>query len=488
MLNPYWQSEFHPFLAALAALARENSIGVWLCGGGARTLASGLLPAPIAPNANTDIDITVSRQSLALARDLGERCKLKCVILNDNILPTARLILPQGQMDITQWRGQNLEADLSGRDFTCNALALEMASLLRGPEISLRDIIDPLGGLAHIQARRLVLAGPHALRDDPVRIMRAFRFQAELNFTLAPGLLAAARTALPCLAAAAAERLAQEWRLTMRAAAAQSLADMDEIGLLALLLPGWDECRGFRQNPYHHLDVLGHSLACVSALEEITGQSRSEELVAQALAQADPALLKTAALLHDIGKPPTARPKSPDWNSFYNHDKVGAILARSACLNLGLGPREADAVSRLVSGHMEPQHLLKASLSHPDLRPRHIRRFLYRHEHEAYALMLLAQADNMAGKGPRRPDNLEEMFWDLWLDVKALADACPPPPPLLNGRQVMAACSLPPGPEVGRLLRLLRDYQLREDLNSPDLALSLIKKWACRPDQTQHSY
>jgi poly(A) polymerase len=477
MLNPYWQSEFHPFLAALDDLARAHDIGAWLCGGGARNLAFGLLSAPVTPKTNTDIDIMVSRQALALARELSGKLKFKCVILNDSILPTARLILPWGQADITQWRGESLEADLSGRDFTCNALALELSSLLRSPEIRPGDIIDPLGGMAHMQARRLFLAGPYALQDDPVRIMRAFRFQAELNFTPAPDLLAAAQAALPCLAAAAAERLAQEWRLTMRAAAAQSLEEMDKIGLLSLLLPGWEEGRGFRQNPYHHLDVLGHSLACAAALEEIANRSPREDAVAQALAQTDPALLKTAALLHDIGKPPTARPKSPGWNSFYNHDKVGAVLARSACLNLGLGPHEADTVSLLVSGHMEPQHLLKASLSYPGLRLRHIRRFLYRHEHQAHALMLLAQADNMAGKGPRRPENLEEMFWDLWRELSALAFASPLPPPLLNGRQIMAACSLEPGPEVGRLLRRLRDYQLREDLNSPDLALNLVKKW-----------
>jgi putative nucleotidyltransferase with HDIG domain len=248
--------------------------------------------------------------------------------------------------------------------------------------------------------------------------------------------------------------------------------------VLSFLLPGWEECRGVEQNPYHHLDVLEHSLACVAAMEALIINPDTRDMAGPALAQADLPLLKTAALLHDMGKPPTAQAKSPGWNTFYRHDKLGALLARNACLNLGLGPNQANTVARLVGGHMEPHHLLWNCSSHPRLRPRYLKRFLYRHEHDAQALMLMAQADNMAGQGPGRPEHLEENFMELWRELNAMAAAAPIPPPLLNGRQVMEACSLSPGPEVGRLLRRLRHCQLDEDLQSREQALSLVKSWA----------
>ena len=426
--------------------------------------------------ASPDADLLIPYDALETATALAGCLNIKCIIMNRDILPTARLMLAGGaQIDITQWRGLNLGQDLSLRDFTCNALALPLPALLQGSWIDSAQIIDPRHGLDDIKNKLIRLASASALKQDPLRIIRAYRLKAELGFSFEQALEPAIKEALPGLSKIAQERLGQEWlRLMGQKKAAGAITDMDP--LLSFLVPGWEACRGLKQNPYHHLPVLEHSLDSVRALEEILNQPHLRDLH-EDLADIDLPLLKTATLLHDLGKAPTARFKAPGWNSFYNHDKAGARLAEKACLNLGLGRRQAEFVSRLVARHMLPQHLLNAVMRYPFVRNRQIRRFILRNQNIPQ-LMLMALADIMAGKGPKRPPELEKHFIALWREMEQVRKTQPPPAPLLNGHQVMAACDLKESPLLGRILKRLRNCQLDGKVDNEAQALDLVRQWA----------
>lgn len=469
----------NPALAALQDLARRRHARVWLTGGTLRDLLLGLEPP--------DLDLSTDGDALALGRSLALALGRPFVPLKE-ALATCRVVLERGHLDLVGLRAPDLEADLRRRDFTINALAAPLGGVLAGRPA----IRDPTGGLADLQARRLRLAGPGVLGDDPLRVLRAYRFLASHSLSLAPGLAQDLGAAAPGLFRVARERVAQEWRKLMAsAAAAPAVLAMERDQVLTRLVPELAPGRGVQQNPFHHLDVLGHNLATLAHLEELAadggpyaGRRLLEEAQACLAGEGDRALLKTAALLHDLGKPATRRPKAPGWGTFHRHDLVGAGLAQQAGRRLGLSKAEASHIAALVAGHMRPFHLLGVA-ARAGLSRRAVRRLLVACGQHLPAVFLLGLADTMAGRGPARPADAEQRLLALYEQVADLRDRelaqALAAPPLLNGRQLMAGLGLEPGPEVGRLLGLVREAQLDGLVDNPRAALDLARRLARPP-------
>ncbi|MBI5524669.1 MAG: HD domain-containing protein [Desulfarculus sp.] len=463
-----------PALVALQGLARRQGARVWLTGGTLRDLLLGLAPP--------DLDLSTDGDALALGRALAQALGRPFVPLKE-ALATCRVVLEQGHLDLVGLRAPGLEADLRRRDFTVNALAAPLAGVLAGRAA----IKDPTGGLADLGARRLRLAGPGVLSDDPLRVLRAYRFLASHGLSLAPGLEQDLAAAAPGLFRVARERIAQEWRKLMAApAAAPAVWAMERGQVLTRLMPELAMGRGVLQNPFHHLDVLEHNLATLAHLEELAagggvyaGSLLLQEASAYLAGQNARAQLKTAALLHDLGKPATRRPKAPGWATFHRHDLVGAGLAGQAARRLGLSKAEAGHIASLVAGHMRPFHLLGAA-TRGGLSRRAVRRLLVACGQHLPGVFLLGLADTMAGRGPMRPAEAEERLLALYGQVAELRDRelaqALAAPPLLDGHQLMAGLSLEPGPEVGRLLGLLREAQLDGLVDTPQAALALARR------------
>jgi poly(A) polymerase len=303
---------------------------------------------------------------------------------------------------------------------------------------------------------------------------------------MAPGLPEALAAAAPGLFRVPRERVAQEWLKLMAApAAAPAVLAMERDQVLTRLLPQLAQGRGMEQNPFHHLDVLGHNLATLVHLEELSGPSAAfsgsvllEEAGGYLAQPRHRALLKTAALLHDLGKPLTRRPKSPGWATFHRHDLEGARLAMQATRRLGLSKADAGQVARLVAGHMRPFHLLGVE-SRGLLSTRAVRRLLQACGDDLAGLFLLGLADTMAGRGPERPADAEARLLALYARVAGLRDRqlaqALAAPPLLDGRQLMSGLGLEPGPQVGRLLRLLREAQLDGRVSTAAQALEMAR-------------
>jgi len=156
--------------------------------------------------ADADVDLAVPRGALALAARIAARLDATAVVL-DAERGAARVAAPGVRLDISDFRAPTLEADLAARDFTVNALGVDLGRLLTAGRA---PIADPTGGLADLRARRLRPAGPSVLSDDPLRVLRGVRLEATLGLRLTPAAVRALRAAAPGLARVAAERVRDE--------------------------------------------------------------------------------------------------------------------------------------------------------------------------------------------------------------------------------------------------------------------------------------
>src|SRR5438093_10222705 len=204
-----------------------------------------------------DLDVAVPAGALDLARRVAERLRGAFVPL-DPERGTGRVVLPGVRLDVTDFRGPSLAADLAARDFTVNALAVPLRELLvRGGA----PIVDPTGGLADLRARRLRAPDLRVFTDDPLRALRGVRLEAALGFRLTRGTVAAIRAVAPALAAVAAERVRDELLLVLALPdTARAFRRMDALGLLGVLLPEVAPMRATAQPAPPRFPALVHSL------------------------------------------------------------------------------------------------------------------------------------------------------------------------------------------------------------------------------------
>jgi poly(A) polymerase len=242
--------------------AQARQIQVFLVGGTVRELILG--------GRTPDLDLAVSRQTLDLAQELARALGGTYVLL-DETERTARVVAGAATLDLAEFRGASLEADLRGRDFTINAMALDLAALLAGEPV---DLIDPCGGWADLAAGQVRMVAAANLASDPLRLLRAYRFAATHGFTVTAETATAIRDLAPALARVAGERVHYElMQLLAAPRAAPGLRDLDRVGLLSHIFPELLDLKGVAQDGYHHLDVFEHSLETVAQLEAGAGRA-----------------------------------------------------------------------------------------------------------------------------------------------------------------------------------------------------------------------
>lgn len=465
-----------------------------------------------------DLDLAVPAGGLALARRVADALHGAYVPL-DETRDTGRAVLtgPAGQslvIDVAAWRGATLAEDLRLRDFTVNALAAEIQG-------SRAFLIDVTGSLADLEARVLRVASDQALRDDPLRCLRAVRLAAELSpwrFRLEQDTARQIGLHAPLVRATSGERVRDELVRTLAAPQpARWLALLSELGLLAVVLSEAEALRGVAQPAPHSYDVFDHTLHITSHTASLTGwiagepehepasafdaaavqslqpfrealHSHLAESVGVALGDRSQAL-RWAALCHDWGKPGTRQVEiDPDSGQarirFLGHEDLSVDLARDALRRLRFSEAEIRWVTTIVAGHMRPHHL--AAVGQPS------RRAVYRYYRELgpagvdTALLSLADLRAMAGPG------LSLEVWQRQLDlVVSLLDAyfnrpeVVRPAPLVDGRTLMAALGLAPGRQVGQLLEAIAEAQATGDVHNREQALTYAAQVRDR-DADQH--
>jgi poly(A) polymerase len=458
-------------LIARAARALEGAGEAWIVGGAVRDAALGREVA--------DLDIAFAGDpaaaAKAVARDGGHAFELSAEF------PTWRAAGTEHswQVDVTQLRGETIEADLAERDFTVGAVAIPLGG---------GEPIDPHGGLADLEGGVLRVVGEQSFTADPLRLLRAARLAMELELEPDPETVALARRGASRAAEAAGERQLCELRLLIGGRdPLRGLALLDGLGVTPVVLAELDALRGVQQGPNHHLDVHGHTIAVLERTLEIeadlkrfAGESEAETraLLAEPLADemSRGTALRFGALLHDIGKPAT-RGERDGYVTFIGHDRDGAEMVRGLCGRF----HASKALTRHLEG-LTLHHLRLGFLVHEAPLPaRRVHEYLRATEPVAADVTLLTVADRLSARGSGPFATEEAIEAHLSLARQMLAAALTwrrdgPPRPLLRGDELAAELDIPEGPEVGELLAELEAAQYAGEVGTREEAISRARK------------
>ncbi len=497
-----WQDM--PLLQQTWQVIADLNAEALLVGGAVR---DGLLGRPL-----HDLDFAVVAQVVPLAKAVAKALEGPLVLL-DAERDIARVIVrrqekPDLEIDFARRQGEDWEADLRARDFTINAIGLDPQG----------RYLDPLDGREDLDAARIRAASESAFRADPLRALRAVRLAAELDFYIEPQTVGWIRRDAPLLPQVSAERVRDELaRIVARPQAARHLSLLDDLNLLSQVLPVVRLLQGEAQSPPHRWDVWEHTRRAVAAVEAVltvikdgTVGDRADELGTPDWAwrelagrleplrdellahlgqlvcdQRDRRLaLKLALLLHDIGKPATMSVGEDGAIHFYQHERIGANMAADWLRGMRFSKREIDLIHTLVAHHLRPLMLATA----PKLSRRAVYRYFRATGPAGVEVALMSLADKLATWGPDLPARLWERLLNV---VERLLTAhferaeTVDPPPLLNGRDLMRALELEPGPQIGRLLEAIREAQAVGQVSSQEEALGLARDLVTKPDDDQ---
>jgi len=469
-------------LTRVQAFAASRGLTAYLVGGLVRDQ---LLARPLR---YLNVDLAVPSDALAVSRDLAAALQGAFVPL-DEAAGIARVVVTvEGkrlELDVSAFRGATLEADLGLRDFTINAIAVALQDWLRKPQDP--PLIDPLDGRQALARRQLRPCFPGAFDEDPVRVLRAFRFVAELGFTLEPAARAFMSRAVARLSRVSGERIRDELLATFETdRAGPAIRSLNELGVLDVVLPELIPGRGLDQGDFHHLDVLGHQLETVAQADRFLADFAEfsaplREPLARYCAQqlverrSRKALIKLAGLLHDVGKPARRTVESNGEIWFHGHEQTGAALAAGIAERLRLSNREADLVCQVVRHHLRPGFLSRE----PRLTRRAIYRFFKELGDHGPGCLLTWWADRLATRGPKsRVDQLDQQrsrFEELLNAYFFHAEEVVKPTRLVNGHQLMEALHLDPGPRIGELLGAIEEAQAEGRIRTTQDALALAR-------------
>jgi len=366
--------------------------------------------------------------------------------------------------------GDNLADDLVRRDFTVNAMAVQIDPDRPG---GLGDFLDPLGGVAALQARVLdTPAAPEvSFTDDPLRMLRAARFVSQLGFTVAPRVRQALTEMAPQLARISVERVAAEMdKLLLGADPTAGVDLLVQTGLGEVVLPEIGAMRMAIDEHHQHKDVYQHSLTVLRQaidLEEPAGpDGGGPDLV-----------LRWAALLHDIGKPGTRRHEPDGGVSFHHHEVVGAKMTRKRMRALKYSKQMIDDVSQLVYLHLRFHGYADAGGT-GKWTDSAVRRYVTDAGPLLDRLHKLVRAD-CTTRNKRRAARLQANYDDLERRITELAakEDLARVRPDIDGNEIMQILGIPPGPQVGRAWQYLKELRLDRGPLDHDEAVEELLRW-----------
>jgi tRNA nucleotidyltransferase/poly(A) polymerase len=487
------QISFSAILDRVAA-ALPAEIPIYLVGGAVRDSMLG--------KRVHDLDFVLPGDVMKHARQIAK--VLGCAFFPlDEERDAARLILvdQSGQrntLDFAAYRGPDLESDLRGRDFTINAMAVDLRSHLA--------LYDPLGGASDLREKLIRACSPNSLSDDPVRILRAIRLAASLDFRILPDTRSLMRRAISGLSHTSPERLRDElFKILSGSQPSTSIRALDLLGALPYVLPELIELKGVEQSPPHLYEVWEHTLGVLRQLENILHALRKdydqdaaanmsmgllvmrlgryrEQLEAHFQNSLNPernlrGLLFFAALYHDIAKPGTRQVEESGRIRFLRHEQVGEEMVAVRSRELKLSNAETGRVKAIVRHHLRPLLLAQSQSS---LTRRAIYRFFKATGPAGVEVCLLSLADVLATYGA----GLTTQVWSRHLDVvRGLLEAwweypqeSVSPADIINGHELMDQLGIEPGPLIGRLLDAIRERQAMGAIQTKEQALSLAKE------------
>jgi poly(A) polymerase len=454
-----------------------------------------------------DIDIALTGDALAIAPKVASALGGKSVLL-DEVNRVARVVLleqdkpsskVQWHLDFSSLAGA-IEPDLARRDFTIDAMAVNLRQLVRGQ--AMVQVIDPLHGRADLRHRVIRAVAETIFAADPVRLLRAVRLAAELGFTVDRNTEALIQRDAYLVASVAGERVREELlRLLSVPGSGRFLSYLDRLGLLTTIFPELAPTRGVAQPKEHAWDVLEHSLKTVVAIDFLLHEGTWEYANAKALAlvpwsaalaqhfdqevsggSTRKALLRLGGLLHDIAKPQAKAVEPGGRIRFLGHAQEGATMVNNTLERLRFSAKEIRLVELLIRHHLRPGQLSQQELPS--------RRAIYRYFRDTgeagIDILFLSLADHLATRGP----DFDQAHWREHTDiVKHVMEQHlkeePRPVKLVDGHDIINIFGISPGPQVGELLEAVREAQAAGEVTGRETALALLKNLLEKQDRIE---
>lgn len=446
-------------------------------------LVGGIVRDTILNRDTKDIDIILHVPDVkSVAKKIADKLDASLVVLDED-RHIYRVVSEDYNFDFTRMRGRDIYDDLSERDFTVNSIAVEFGKcrLLNNGKFKFSEYIDPYDGIKDIKNKLIKHVSDNVFNDDPLRLLRAYRFIAELGFKLDARTERLIKKQSRLIKLPARERVTYELTkiLSVRDSSAVIIL-LDNAGILGRIFP---EIKNIKSSPkkyyFHPKGLWQHATQSVAAIEYLLNNlnklfpktsARTKEHIKSRIQ-----LLKLVALLHDISKPETVkmiggRPR------FFDHEIKGAKKTSKIMARLKYSNKSIAIAAKLIINHMRPGNLSQLK----KITDRAIYRFFRDIGEESADLLLLSLADRytyIKYTGRVNDYILHKKFVNMMLlryfKYQSQQTVLPK---LIDGNIIMKKFKLQPGPIIGRLLSIIRENQIIGNIRNTEQALELVKK------------
>lgn len=448
----------------LSRIADKFMNEIYLVGGAVRDYFMGL--------ESTDRDIIVmDEEAREFALKLAELFEASFVPLDEEN-KIYRIVLPDkiNYIDITNPVGDSIEKDLMRRDLTINAIAVNIRT---------GELIDISGGVTDIRNKCINYVNELNFVDDPLRLLRVYRFQALYGFELAPETISAVCRYSDLIRKPAVERINYEiLKLFSGEYAHIALENMNKTWILEEIFPFVKELKQVPPNSHHHLDLFHHSIETVRQVQNLYNEASDD--VKEHLDEIDfggfsrLAHLKLAAFMHDIGKFSTWTIEE-GRHRFIKHDDVGAKMSVKVLKELHFSNKQIDYISSMIKYHIYPSHVMTS----PQITEKIMMRYVRKMDSNSIDAIILAQADRLSARGPEITDEIVErnitslnMLLRFYLEARETLE---PLPKLLSGNDVMDILNIKPSRQLGEIMEALHEAQISGDVITREHAVEFVK-------------
>ncbi len=448
--------------------------GFYIVGGAVRDCLLGNHPL--------DVDLATKDDPEQLARKIARKFGTRTICLHQDEHHLFRVVTKDYTFDITALAEAGLKADLLRRDFTINAMAYDPAA---------GRLIDILDARKDLKSAVVRMTGPDAFATDALRLVRAFRMAACLSFSICPRTLEAVSRMAGAICSVAGERIRAEiFRLLSARGTSGLIGQMHTTGLLTALFPEIKALADCPASQYHAFDGLTHSLATYAALENCLenppGWIKPWARMWPAPDQPLFAVLKLAALLHDIGKPATQKGSGTQAATYHGHAEAGGRMAGGIARRLRFSSYEQKKLEFLINHHMYLSHLFQLAKTNK-LTRRAMGRFFRIAGEMTGCLLVLFAADTLAKGRPAASANqtLAEFSHLLRRQYQEAVSRKQSRPRLVTGRDLIEIFKLKPSPFFKTVLEQVAELYLGGVLTTRDQALEWVARYLAQADRQQ---
>lgn len=377
-------------------------------------------------------------------------------------------------IDITMPIENDFEKDIKRRDLTINAIAYNLKT---------SEIVDLVGGINDIKNKKIKGISEKNFDDDPLRLLRIFRFYAKTGFEIDESLIQLSKKLYKRINEPAKERVTVELLKMFEGKYCDlALLKLDECGLLEEIFPIYKEVKKIPPNSHHHLDLIHHLIESVKQVQIIYENTSEEvkthlETIKYASVQ-ELAFLKLATFLHDIGKPSCWTIEEDTLrHRFIKHDEIGSKLVVPILKDLKFSKKQIQYIQTLIKYHIYPSSLVSAE----DVTEKAFMKFYRKMDGYVIDVIILAMADRLSARGEKITDEIVSKningLTKLLNDYLELRKDIKPLEKLLDGRDIMEILKIKQGPQLGEIISALKEAQISGNVTTKQEAIDFVKKY-----------